>query len=131
MITPQSGIFALGDASQIYIECNRRAGVSAEALIEKIASFHEPHSTVGGVNFVVGFKPELWQEVAPDDSPRNAKSFNAPLRGPDGFTMPATQADVWLWFAGATYDICWENARDALRHLDAVVTGFIYTAGWP
>jgi putative iron-dependent peroxidase len=131
MITPQTGIFALGDASQIYIECTRKPGVSAKALIDRVAGFHEPRSTVGGVNFVVGFRPELWREVAPDDTPRDAKSFDAPMRGPDGFLMPATQADLWLWFAGATYDICWENARDALRYIGEVATVISETAGWP
>ncbi|MFN2529136.1 MAG: Dyp-type peroxidase [Candidatus Baltobacteraceae bacterium] len=131
MITPQTGIFALGDASQIYLECHLSRGASARALVERIASFHEPRSTVGGVNFVVGFKPELWREVAPNDTPDDAKSFEKPMRGPDGFEMPATQADLWLWFAGASYDICWENARDALRYLNGLVTVATETAGWP
>lgn len=131
MITPQTGIFALGDASQIYLECNRMPGVTAKALVERVAGFHEPRSTVGGVNFVVGFKPELWREVAPEETPRDVKSFDAPMHGPDGFIMPATQADLWLWFAGASYDICWENARDALRYLDEVAIAVSETSGWP
>ena len=131
MITPQAGIFALGDASQIYLEFNLKSGAAARALIEAVASFHEPRSTVAGVNFVVGFKPELWREAAPADAPRDAKSFERPMRGPDGFEMPATQADLWLWFAGASYDICWENARDAVHYLRDLAEVVSETSGWP
>lgn len=131
MLTPQAGIFALGDASQIYLEFRLAPGADARSLVETVASFHEPRTTVGGVNLVAGFRPELWRNVSPETCPDDAKGFDLTLRGPDGFEMPATQADLWLWFAGATYDICWENARDAVRYLHGIATVVSETSGWP
>lgn len=130
MIVPQTGIFALGDASQIYLEFTLESGANAHALVHRAASFHEPRTTVGGVNLVVGFKPELWRSVAPSQAPRDAKDFEVPLRGPDGFEMPATQADLWLWFSGATYDIVWENARDAVGYLRGIARLVREVDGW-
>ena len=130
MIVPQTGIFALGDAAQIYLEFSLARGADPQTLVRRAASFHEPRTTVGGVNLVAGFKPELWQSVAPAEMPRDAKSFEAPMRGPDGFEMPATQADLWLWFSGATYDIVWENARDAVRYLRGIATLVREVDGW-
>ena len=130
MITPQTGIFALGDAAQIYLEFSLLENVAPLELVRSAASFHEPRTTVGGVNLVVGFRPELWQELAPQEAPPDAASFHAPLRGPDGFEFPATQADLWMWFAGAGYDIVWENARAALKALRGIAKLEREVDGW-
>src|ERR1700733_14458121 len=97
MATPQTGIFALGDAAHIYLEFSLTAGTDAEELVRRVISVHEPRTTVGGVNVVVGFRPELWRSVAANDTPAELTGFNEPLAGMDGYSMPATQADVWLW----------------------------------
>lgn len=130
MISPQTGIFALGDAAQIYLEFSRLAHVPPLELVRTAASFHEPQTTVGGVNLVIGFRPELWREVAPNDAPPGAASFPGPMRGPDGFEFPATQADLWMWFAGASYDIVWENARAALKALRGIAKLEREVDGW-
>lgn len=131
MNPPQSGIFALGDSSQIFLELALNDGKSAAELAAAVASIHEPRTTVGGVNFVVGFRPELFREIAPDDTPEDAKSFTAPIAGVDGFVMPATQADLWLWFAGASYDIVWDSALDAVKALREVAKVVREVDGWP
>jgi putative iron-dependent peroxidase len=59
--------------------------------VSAVASLREPRTTMGGVNLVAGFRPELWREVVPDDAPARAKGFNRDLVGADGYTMPATQ----------------------------------------
>ena len=65
MGTAQPGIFALGTASHAYLELDaaavRRAGISSTA----IASLREPRTTMGGVNLVAGFRPELWRRSRP------------------------------------------------------------------
>ncbi len=131
MNPPQSGIFALGDSSQIFLEFALDCGKSAEDLVSSVAAIHEPRTTVGGVNFVVGFRPELFREIAPGDTPDDARGFDTPLAGADGFAMPATQADLWLWFAGASYDIVWESAHGAVRALQGVGTLVREVDGWP
>jgi putative iron-dependent peroxidase len=127
---PQTGIFALGDAAHLFLEFSRARGVDARALVEAAASFHEPRTTVGGNNLVVGFRPELWRRVAPDDAPLDACGFEKPIVGPDGFTMPATQADLWLWLAGAAYDIVWDTGRTLIRTLSRIAVLERQLTGW-
>src|SRR6202171_418889 len=92
MVTAQTGIFALGDAAHGFFECRLREGAGGAALAGAVADLRPPHTTVGGVNLVVGFRPELWRSVAPGDAPANLTGFNDALRGPDGVVMAATQA---------------------------------------
>ena len=130
MSTPQTGIFALGDAAHIYLEFTITAGTAPEALVRKVVSIHEPRTTVGGVNFVIGFRPEIWRAVAAGDAPAELRSFDAPLAGAEGYSMPATQADLWLWFAGASYDVVFDLAREAIATLATCATVTRELDGW-
>jgi porphyrinogen peroxidase len=127
---PQTAIFALGDAAYIYLEFLIVPGVDARKLAETAANIHEPRTTVGGVNFAVGFRPSLWRTLAPDETPADAQDFSEPYVGPDGFAMPATQCDLWLYLSGASYDIVWESAREALAALQGVATLTTDIDGW-
>jgi putative iron-dependent peroxidase len=130
MNAPQSGIFALSDSAHIFLEFSLNAGKTPLDLATAVASIHEPRTTVGGVNFVVGFRPQLFREIAPDDTPEDARSFDIPVNGIEGFVMPATQLDLWLWFAGASYDIIWDTALAATRALRDVATLDREVDGW-
>src|SRR5271166_4201578 len=99
MSTPQMGIFALGDPSHSFMEFTLNDGAVASDAVQSVADLHDPRKTSEGVNLVVGFRPELWRSVAPSDTPADTKGFDRDLRGPDGYTMPATQADVFIWIA--------------------------------
>jgi porphyrinogen peroxidase len=59
MNAPQAGIFALGTSSHAYLEFDRAGGYEGLELVETIASLREPRTTMGGVNLVAGFRPEL------------------------------------------------------------------------
>src|SRR6266705_2127166 len=72
MSTPQSGIFALGTASHAYLELDARERGAARELVSAVASLREPRTTMGGVNLVAGFRPELWRELMPVDAPQVA-----------------------------------------------------------
>jgi putative iron-dependent peroxidase len=130
MLTPQTGIFALGDSEHIYLEFALNAGQDARRFVETVVGIHEPRTTVGGVNLVSGFRPELWRRVAPDATPADLTGFNAPVVGVDNYTMPATQADLWMWVAGASYDIVFDAARDAIKALSAFATLEREFNGW-
>ncbi len=130
MSTPQTGIFALGDAAHIYLEFSQTAGTTPETLVRTVVSVHEPRTTVGGVNFVIGFRPEIWRAVAAADTPAELGSFDAPLAGADGYSMPATQADLWLWIAGASYDVVFDLAREAIAKLETCATVVRELEGW-
>ena len=131
MITGQSGIFALGTASHVYLEFDLRPGAAALDLVRTLASIREPRTTVSGVNLVSGFRPELWRTVVPDNMPAAVTGFNHPVTGPDGFTMPATQHDAVLWLSGSEYDVLFDEARQAIQVLDGVATLADELSGWP
>ena len=128
--SPQGGIFALGTASHAYLEFDASSGHGPD-LITKIASLREPRTTMGGVNLVAGFRPELWREVSPDDSPGGLQGFNADVAGPDGFVMSATQHDAVLWLSGSAYDVVFEVARGAIAVLSEIASPAEETSSWP
>jgi porphyrinogen peroxidase len=131
MSAPQAGIFALGTSSHAYLEFDRSGGHQGRELVEAIASLREPRTTMGGVNLVAGFRPELWKEVVPDDAPEELEGFNEDLVGGDGFVMPATQHDAVLWISGSAYDVIFDVARQAIAELHAVAVAVEETSSWP
>jgi len=127
---PQVGIFALGTAAHAYLELDA-AGADAERLVREVASLREPRTTMGGVNLVVGFRPELWRELVPDAAPAALAGFNSNLVGVGGFVMPATQHDAVLWLAGSAYDVIFDTARAAISVLRDVASVAEETSSWP
>lgn len=110
MALPQTGIFALGDLAHTYLEFELRDPAAAAALVTAVADLSEPRTTMGGVNLVTGFRPELWSAAAPDRSPQDLHGFVEPVLGIEGFTMPATQRDLVLWIAGGSHDVVFDAA---------------------
>jgi len=131
MATSQSGIFALGTASHAYLEFDAEQPSDARELVRVIASLREPRTTMGGVNLVAGFRPELWRELVPDDAPEALEGFNSDVVGLDGFTMPATQHDAVLWLSGSAYDVIFDTARAAIAELGALASVVDETSSWP
>jgi putative iron-dependent peroxidase len=131
MTSPQGGIFALGTASHAYLEFDRNDGSDGAALVAAISSLREPRTTMGGVNLVVGFRPELWRAVASADIPADVSGFNQDLVGVDGFVMPATQHDAVLWLSGSAYDVIFDMAREAIAGLRDVGVVAEETSSWP
>jgi putative iron-dependent peroxidase len=128
--SPQSGIFALGTSSHAYLEFDA-VGASGIELLEAVSSLREPRTTMGGINLVAGFRPELWRTAAPDDAPPGLEGFNADLEGLDGFTMPATQHDAVLWLSGSAYDVVFDTARGAIAALAGLASVAEETSSWP
>jgi porphyrinogen peroxidase len=129
--SPQAGIFALGTASHSYLEFDIRQGVEARALFDAVAGLREPRTTMGGVNLVAGFRPELWRSIFPDDAPSGVTGFNQAIAGLDGFTIPATQHDAVLWISGSEYDVVFDVARQAIAALRDVAAVADETSSWP
>jgi hypothetical protein len=46
----------------------------------RAALSREPRTTTGGVNFVIGFRPELWAAIDPEDAPAGVEGFNKEIR---------------------------------------------------
>jgi porphyrinogen peroxidase len=127
----QGGIFALGTSSHAYLEFDVVSGRDGHELVSTIASLREPRTTMGGVNLVAGFRPELWQATVPDDAPPNLSGFNEDIAGVDGFTMPATQHDAVLWLSGSAYDVIFDTARAAITALGGLASLAEETSSWP
>jgi len=41
----------------------------------------EPRTTMGGVNLVAGFRPELWKGVVPDEAPETSAASTGTSSG--------------------------------------------------
>jgi putative iron-dependent peroxidase len=129
-VTPQPGIFALGTAAQSYLEFDLASGADPVALVHALANFDEPAATLGGANVVIGIRPSLWAAAAPADA-FGVRDFLAPVVGPDGFTMPATQHDAWVWVSGPTQDLVFDVAMSALNDVASVAHPVTEVNGWP
>ena len=122
-MTLQPGILALGTASSCHLELDRLPRVEDAELVRSVASLEAS----AGVELVVGFRPETWAAI--EDGPR-ATSFTSPVIGPDGFTMPATQHDVWLWVAGPAPDVVFDAAVALVASLVDVAVVAHEISGW-
>jgi putative iron-dependent peroxidase len=131
MRSPQPGIFALGTSSHSSLELDAASGRGGAELVAAVSSLREPRTTMGGVNLVAGFRPELWRAMVPDDVPAGLEGFNTDLIGVEGFTMPATQHDAVLWLSGSAYDVIFDTARSAISALAGVATVAEETSSWP
>ena len=86
---------------------------------------------MGGVNLVVGFRPELWRKVSGGELPTRLGGFDEDLVGTDGFVMPATQHDAVLWLSGSAYDVIFDVARAAITSLRDLASLDEETSSWP
>src|ERR1700742_1718667 len=117
MYTPQAGIFALGTSSHAYLEFDLLDAKKEMEFASTISSIREPRTTTGGVNFVIGFRPEMWRALVPQDAPSGVDGFNKAIQGVEGFTMPATQHDAVVWLSGSAYDVLFDMARSVVRDM--------------
>ncbi len=122
MYTPQAGIFALGTSSHAYLEFDLLDPKQSQAFVSTIASIREPRTTTGGVNFVIGFRPELWRSLVPHDTPTDVTGFNQRISGVENFVMPATQHDALIWLSGSAYDVLFDMARTVIHDLAPLAT---------
>jgi len=128
--TPQSGIFALGTASHAYLEFDLTSARRGAELVRAASALREPRTTLGGVNLVTGFRPELLRQVAPSECPAGVAGFNTDVRGRSGFVMPATQHDAVLWLSGSSYDVIFDSSRAAIAALAGLAAVAEETASW-
>ena len=131
MATAQTGIFALGTSSHAYLEFDIVAGTDPAAAIRRVGSMREPRTTIGGVNLVAGFRPELWRSAASAAGPApDVRGFNEPIVGRGG-VLPATQHDVVVWLTGASYDVVFDLSRSVTSGLEGTATLANEIVGWP
>ena len=130
MDTPQAGIFALGTSSHAYLEFDLLDANKRKEFASTISAIREPRTTTGGVNFVIGFRPELWREIVPQGIPADVKGFNSEIKGVENFVMPATQHDALVWLSGSAYDVLFDMARSVIHDLAGLASLADETSSW-
>ncbi|QMV20228.1 Dyp-type peroxidase [Granulicella sp. 5B5] len=130
MYTAQAGIFALGTSSHAYLEFDLLDAKGCKQFASTIAAIREPRTTTGGVNFVIGFRPELWREMVPEDAPVGVEGFNKDIEGVEGFVMPSTQHDALVWMSGSAYDVVFDMARSVIQDLAGQARLAEETSSW-
>lgn len=120
VMTYQGGITALGTNAHAYFELALLPEVDArEAVAALIKATNLPTTQLA--NVVIGFRPSLWASVAPAKHvPEKVHDFAEPIEGPDGYRMPATQVDGWLWVAAGNQSNVFDVATTILNE----VSGF-------
>ena len=131
MYTPQAGVFALGTSSHVYLEFDILDAKKCREFAATISAIREPRTTTGGVNFVIGFRPELWRTIVPEDAPPGVEGFNKVIQGTEGFVMPATQHDALVWLSGSAYDVLFDMARSVIQDLVSLASLSEETSSWP
>ena len=124
-------MFALGTSAHAYLEFDADDGVEGRDVVTAFASLREPRTTMGGVNLVAGFRPELWRRVVPDDAPDGLAGFDEEVVGPDGFVMPATQHDAVLWLSGSATDVVFDAGRGVIAAVAGLASIAAETSSWP
>ncbi|MCA0436475.1 MAG: Dyp-type peroxidase [Actinobacteria bacterium] len=130
-LTPQAGIFALGTTAHAYLEFDVLAGVEPAAVVSSVGAVARARVTGQGSSVVIGFRPSLWRRVVPSPAAcPEATDFAEPIVGDDGFTMPATQHDVFVWIAAGRYDTVFDQTAGVADALAPVAVLAEETRGW-
>lgn len=127
---PQAGILSFGTTDHDYLELDLLHDVELGAVVDALGPAGEMANIGSGVTVTVGFRPELWADLAPDACPEGLHGFNEPVTGPDGFSMPATQHDVAVWIAGGERDVVFDAALAVVDTLDGLAAVADETIGW-
>jgi putative iron-dependent peroxidase len=111
--TAQLGIFALGTVEHFYVELDLVPGTDLSMLARGLAELAGPETSLHGINVVVGVRPSLWAELS-GNAPADAADFDEDIVGAQGYRMPATQHDAWLWISGGARDAVFDAGVAAL-----------------
>ncbi len=131
MTHPQPAIFALGTRDHLHLQFD--AVGDPAALLDGVRQLRQEATTVAGVNVVVGFGPSAVTALSSDFVPRDFVA-TGPIGGLDGFTIPDTQHDLWVWLHGTGQDSLLAAAQRAVSALGSTASlvdeqpSFVYGA---
>lgn len=128
-VTAQPGIFAQGAAEHAFLELDLRNGATVGDLLTALAGLTSGAAGLSSVGVVVGVRPSLLGGVV--SVPEGAADFSNDIVGPDGFRMPATQHDAFVWLAAANRTSVYDNGAAVLTALASVATVATDLDGWP
>jgi hypothetical protein len=131
MYTPQAGIFALGTSSHAYLEFDLLDAKKCKEFASIISAIREPRTTTGGVNFVIGFRPELWRELIPEDTPAGVEGFNKEIQGTEGFVAESARC-LGGGVEGPDSDESLQQKPGCVANAHRVLDEAVFAAyGWP
>ncbi len=128
-MTIQPGILSLGASEHAYLEFNLRKNTDRGALASALRPLLN-HPTTHGANIVLGVRPSLWASIARPEHVPAAKDFTEPIVGRDGFEMPATQRDLWIWIAGSDRSAVFDASVRVITDLAPFTHVVSETVGW-
>ena len=120
MSRAQPGIFGEGTSAHLHLEWTVHADTSDDDLRAALCAalgLAEEAVTVGGVNSVLGFGPNLWTRLS-SVRPAQLAAF-AEVGDATRHSRPR-RSDVWLWIHGSSPDVVFDNGKDASRALRSV-----------
>lgn len=126
----QTGIFAFGNHENSYLEFDILPGKDFSQLVDALACLPALSNSTYGSNIVFGLRPSAWRTLHPEHTPADATDFSEDLIGLDGYTMPATQHDAWVWVAGCDRATVFDNALSTCKHLANVAKCVNEETGW-
>ena len=127
---PQLGVLAFGTTHHAYLELDHHPELSPGGLVAAVRVVENAVLTGAGCTVVVGFRPEVWRDLAPHACPDGLRGFDAAVTGDDGYSMPASQHDVILWVAGGSRDVVFDAATAAVHELADVAAVAEESEGW-
>jgi putative iron-dependent peroxidase len=128
-MTAQPGIFAQGTAEHAFLELDLRDGCSVRDLLTALSSLTSGAAGLSFVSVVVGVRPSLLTGIV--GVPDGAADFTEDIVGPDGFRMPATQHDAFVWLAAADRTAVYDNGVATLAALAGCASVSSSLDGWP
>src|SRR4029079_4416111 len=72
----------------------------------------------------------LWPFIAPGAAPAGVVGFNEHIEGVAAHDLPATQHDIVIWLAGASYDVVFDTSRSIVAELMGRATLAKEIVGW-
>ncbi len=131
VMTTQPGILVVGPSEHAFLTYRLKGEEQAEGALKALAGLLTQEPTTAGTAVVVGVRPSIWAaHAASEDVPEGVEDFTEPIVGPDGFTMPATQTDLWAWIQGGDRSTIFDATVATTKALAPFATPVEETIGW-
>ena len=117
MAAAQPGLYAEPGNSAHYLEYQWPKIIPLDKIKEGLKAALKP---VAGAYIAVGFGVDAWARMQPSFTPEELTSFPR-LQGENGYEMPSTQTDIWVWVHGEDRG----DVMDAVLQVQAALRGLL------
>ena len=131
MASPQTGIFALGTSSHAWLEFDLEPSVDPRRPSRPWPRCASRGRRSAGSTSWPGSGRRCGPPPRPTRPRRDARDFDRPVTGPDGYAMAATQHDAVIWLTGSGYDVVFDLSRAVASALAGKLRLAHEMVGWP